>query len=74
MQTVAEFVAPHSDGELSELYGRHRTYWCHVRHGKKELSRPAALAIWRLRQVKLGPIANMADEDVAVLARLEAAQ
>lgn len=71
MQTVQDFIKPLSDAELSRRYGRDRSYWCHVRRRAKDLSRPAALAIWRKEKVKLGPIADMDDDDVAVLARLD---
>lgn len=74
MQTVHDFIKPLTDAELSSRYGRDRSYWCHVRRNAKQLSRPAALAIWRAEKVKLGPIAEMADDDVAVLARLDAGQ
>lgn len=74
MITVHDFLNERSDADLAQKFGRHRSYWTHVRNGRKRLSRPAALAIWRSEGVRLGPIAEMDEADIAVLVRLEAAQ
>lgn len=71
MANIQDFMRDRKDAELAQQFGRDRSYWTHVRHNRKQLSRPAALAIWRAERVKLGPLADMADADVEVLARIE---
>jgi hypothetical protein len=59
-----------NDVQLAARYGFDRSYWAHVRHGDRPLSKNMALAIWRLDKAKVGPLSTLNDADVAVLARI----
>ena len=62
-----------TDPQLSARYGFDRSYWNHLRHGSKALSRAAALKIWRRDGLKVGPLECLSDDEVALLDRMEQA-
>lgn len=75
MDDVKAFIAAKglSDSELAERYGCDRSYWTHLRLGSKTMGRPAAIRVFRLDGVKLGPIAQATDEEIATLERFQSA-
>lgn len=54
--------------------GCHRSYItrCAKGEGGRSLSVPAALKIWHARRVKVGPLAELSDREVALLTKMAA--
>ena len=74
--TLAEYVTA-SEAKLSDLaadLGCDPSFVSHIRSGAKPLPTSAAIRLYRVRGVKLGPISNATDEEIEVLARFHGEQ
>lgn len=70
--TLSEFLTQEklTDADLAADLGCDRSYVTHLKNGTKPLGRGTAVKIWAARKVKLGPVADLSDADLKVLARL----
>lgn len=57
---------------LASRVGCDKSYLSHVLAGRKSLYRPVAIRIFREFGVKLGPIAEASDDEIAALERFAA--
>lgn len=68
--TFQEFAATQDSlAAIARRVGKTRFYLSHVQHGRRAVSKPLAVKVWREFGVKLEPYAQATDEELETFER-----